>query len=116
MLLWRELRARPGGYKFRRQHPISSLVLDFACLGTRVAIEIDGIAPEMGDKPERDERRDAWLRAQGFAVLRLLARDVLRDVEGAVDAIVALCDERSPLHHAAGRRGSPPRPGEVCES
>jgi len=113
VLLWRELRKRPGGHKFRRQHPISDLVLDFACLGCRVAIEIDGIAHDMGDRPEYDLRRDAVLRSFGFAVLHLPARDVLRDLESAVRAIVALCDDRVPLHHAAGRRGPPPRPGEV---
>jgi very-short-patch-repair endonuclease len=113
VLLWRELRKRLGGYKFRRQHPISHLVLDFACLGCRVAIEVDGIAHEMGDRAERDAARDAVVRSFGFSVLRLPAREVLRDLEGAVEAIVAFCDERSPLHHAAGRRGPPPRSGEV---
>ena len=61
-LVWRELRKRPGGFKFRRHHPLSELVLDFACLERRVAIEIDGKAHDMGDRPERDERRDAYLR------------------------------------------------------
>ena len=76
VLIWRELRKRPGGFKFRRQHPISELVLDFACLECRVAIEIDGRAHDMGERPERDERRDAYLRSRGFSVLRIPAADV----------------------------------------
>jgi len=44
VLVWHELRKRPGGFKFRRQHPIGDLVLDFVCLERRVAIEIDGFA------------------------------------------------------------------------
>ena len=111
VLIWRELRKRPGGYKFRRQHPLGELVLDFACLERRLVIEIDGVAHERGDRPERDIRRDVWLEARGFAVLRLPADYVLKNLEGAIAAIVAACDARSPLHHPSG--GPPPRSREV---
>ncbi len=30
-LLWRELRQRPAGLKFRRQHPSGAYILDFYC-------------------------------------------------------------------------------------
>ena len=111
VLIWRELRKRPGGYKFRRQHPLSELVLDFACLERRLAIEIDGHAHDLGDRPERDLRRDAYLQSRGFAVLRIPAAFVLKDLNGAIAGIVLACDERLPLHHPAG--GPPPRSGEV---
>jgi very-short-patch-repair endonuclease len=111
VLIWRELRKRPGGYKFRRQHPLGDVVLDFTCLERRVAIEIDGVAHERGDRPERDRWRDAWLEARGFAVLRLPAVYVLGNLEDAIAAIVAACDARLLLHHPSG--GPPPRSGEV---
>ena len=44
VLLWRELRLRPGGYKFRRQHPAGPYVLDFYCAALGLAIEVDGMA------------------------------------------------------------------------
>jgi very-short-patch-repair endonuclease len=113
VLVWRELRKRPGGYKFRRQHPLSELVLDFVCLECRVAIEIDGIAHDMGENAGRDQRRDTYLRSRGFTILRIAARDVLRDLKAAIYAIVASCDAREPLHHRASRDGPPPRSGEV---
>ncbi len=113
VLIWRELRKRPGGHKFRRQHPLDGIVLDFACLARRVAIEIDGTAHERGDGPQRDERRDAFLQTRGFTVLRLPASYVLDELPGAIAAIVAACDERSPLHHPAAPGGPPPRSGEV---
>ena len=115
VLLWRELRKRPGSYKFRRQHPLGDYVLDFACLDRRLAIEIDGQAHERGDRPMRDARRDAHLHRRGFAVLRLNARDVLKDLDGAVAAIVAACDASQPLHHQPAAGGPPPRSGEVQE-
>jgi very-short-patch-repair endonuclease len=113
VLVWHELRKRPGGFKFRRQHPLSELVLDFACLERRVAIEIDGFSHDTADRPERDLRRDAWLRSQGFAVLRIPASLVLKDLNAAIEGIVAFCNERLPLHHSASRNGPPPRSGEV---
>ena len=39
--LWIELRKRPGGYKFRRQHPAGHFVLDFYCAAVRLAVEVE---------------------------------------------------------------------------
>ncbi|WP_415643122.1 endonuclease domain-containing protein [Sphingomonas antarctica] len=115
VLVWRELRKRPGDHKFRRQHPLSELILDFVCLDRRLAIEIDGQSHDHGDRPVRDEHRDAYLQSRGFAVLRIPAREVLRDLDNIIRGIVHACDERQPLHHDATRRGPPPRAGEVLE-
>ena len=60
--LWQILRTRPGGLKFRHQHPAGPYVLDFYCAAKKLALEVDGIAHEMGGNPKRDERRHAWLR------------------------------------------------------
>ncbi len=90
-LLWRELRGKPLGIKFRRQHPIGAFVLDFYCPSARIGIEIDGIAHDMGDRPARDERRDALLREQGIEVLRIAASDVLESPADVAEAILARC-------------------------
>jgi very-short-patch-repair endonuclease len=111
VLLWRALRTRPGGHRFRRQHPIGPYSLDFACLAARLAIEIDGEAHARGDRPERDERHDAALTSFGFHTIRIAARDVLRDIDSVVAAILTACSAGSPLHQPAA--GPPPRSGEV---
>jgi very-short-patch-repair endonuclease len=42
-LLWRHLRNRElGGWKFRRQYPVGSFIVDFICLEKNVVIEVDG--------------------------------------------------------------------------
>ncbi|MGC6328546.1 endonuclease domain-containing protein [Rhizorhabdus sp. FW153] len=110
VLLWKALRQRPRGWKFRRQHPAGPYVLDFYCAEARLAIEVDGIAHDMGDRPERDAVRDAWLAGQGVAVLRIPAGEVLRNADDAVRQIVSVCEARRPLHRPAD--GPPPRPGE----
>ncbi|WP_294121054.1 endonuclease domain-containing protein [Sphingomonas sp.] len=107
VILWRELRKRPGGIKFRRQHPAGPFVLDFACLESRLAIEIDGEVHSMGSRPAHDEARDIWLANQGFRTMRIAARDVLADLNAVLQFILGEC---KPLHHPSG--GPPPRTGE----
>lgn len=96
VLLWRFLRGKPSGVKFRRQHPVGDFVLDFYCADKRVGIEIDGIADVMDHRPEMDARRDAIIRAMGIDVIRIAAADVLRDVETVAASIVRLCADRPP--------------------
>ncbi len=94
ILLWRCLRASPNGHRFRKQHPAGPYLLDFFCARANLAIEIDGFAHETGDRPERDERRDLWLRKRRIDTLRIPAADVLRDATDVAEGIVALVEER----------------------
>jgi very-short-patch-repair endonuclease len=110
VLLWRALRERPAGLKFRRQHPAGPYVLDFFCAQKRLAIETDGEAHNRGDRLERDRVRDIWLAEQGVRVLRIRAVDVLADVEAVVRHIVTIARGELPLHQPAA--GPPPPPGE----
>jgi very-short-patch-repair endonuclease len=89
VLLWLELRKRPGGLRFRKQHPAGAYILDFFCPARRLAIEVDGEAHERGDRPERDAARDAWLTSEGVRLLRIPASEVLGNMEGVVRHIVA---------------------------
>ncbi len=41
-LLWWKLKDASQHRKFRRQVPVGAYVLDFACIKTRLAIEVDG--------------------------------------------------------------------------
>jgi very-short-patch-repair endonuclease len=87
--LWSRLRARAAEAPiFRRQHPIGRYVLDFYCSKARLAVEVDGIGHDMGDRPQRDLRRETWLRAQGVSVMRIPASQVTRAIDDVVDAIV----------------------------
>ena len=84
ILLWRELRQRPGGFKFRKQHPAGHFVLDFFGAGAKLAIEIDGDAHSRSDQPAFDESRDARLALHGIQTLRISANDVLGNLDGVV--------------------------------
>lgn len=70
--LWTLLRGRRlAALKFRRQVPMGPYVLDFVCFQHRLIVEADGPFHD----PQADARRDAWLAAQGFRVLRLPNRE-----------------------------------------
>jgi very-short-patch-repair endonuclease len=90
-MLWQVLRKRPDGLKFRYQHPIGRCIVDFYCPATRLVIEVDGESHSMGDNPERDARRDHWLRGRGLRVIRFNATDVIRDLQSVVTAILLAC-------------------------
>ena len=91
-LLWNLLRKAPDGVVIRRQHSFDQHVtVDFYCAKARVCIEIDGIAHSMGDNPERDQQRDAFLKELGLEVLRIPAADVLRSPEEVADSLVRYC-------------------------
>jgi very-short-patch-repair endonuclease len=91
---WNRLRTRvPGKPVFRRQHPIGPYVLDFYCAKARLAIELDGASHDMGDRPQRDIRRDAWLKKHGVTVVRIVANDLTREIDEAADAIVRMAAE-----------------------
>jgi very-short-patch-repair endonuclease len=113
VLLWNQLRGKPLGVKFRKQHPIGDYVVDFYCAEKRLAVEIDGIAHNLGDRPARDDRRDAWLHMQGIDVLRVSAAEVLKDVSAAADAIVRYCVNVPPP--SALRAATSPNGGGFCQ-
>jgi len=84
--LWQRLRFwQLGGFKFRRQQPLGHYIADFVCFEGRVIIEIDG--GEHSDQKDYDKKRDAWLRDQGFIVLRFWNNDVLQNMEGVLEVI-----------------------------
>ena len=84
--LWSLLRDRQlGGYKFRRQHPLGSYVLDFACVDQQLAVEVDG--GQHAVDVAKDEARTAYLEVRGYRVIRFWNNDVLERIEGVVSEI-----------------------------
>ena len=82
--------------------PIAPYIVDFVCFSARLIVEADG-----GQHCEnlRDERRDAWLRGQGFRVLRLWNNEILTNPEGGATAILASLEPLSSTPLPQGERG-----------
>lgn len=94
VLLWKELRKRPAGLKFRRQQAANRCVTDFYCHSANLAVEIDGEGHSRGNAPAWDASRDLQLQRHGVRVFRIPAYEVLGNLEGVVRAIVMKADER----------------------
>jgi very-short-patch-repair endonuclease len=67
-------------YKFLRQKPIGSYIVDFHCAELRLVIEIDG--DSHARQVEYDEARSEYLRGLGLDVIRYANREVLQNIEG----------------------------------
>jgi BirA family biotin operon repressor/biotin-[acetyl-CoA-carboxylase] ligase len=94
-VLWRHLRAKQmEGYKFRRQEPIGSCVMDFVCHEKRIVIEVDG--GQHSTERERDSERDKWLTGQGYKVLRFWNNEVLANISGVL-GVIRDCLDHPPL-------------------
>jgi very-short-patch-repair endonuclease len=75
--LWVKLREMKAlGFHFRKQAPIDRYIVDFVSFNARIVIEIDRGQHGMQKHVDTDHQRDAFLRSQGFRVLRFWNSDV----------------------------------------
>jgi very-short-patch-repair endonuclease len=87
---------RLGGLSFRRQQPIGPYIVDFDSFDARLIIELDG-GQHASTQAKRDQKRDAWLRQQGFTVRRWYwNNDLFENLSGVLEDIVAAVQEAPP--------------------
>ena len=67
--------------RFRRETPIGPYIADFAWLSARIIVEVDGDSHETESGKHHDQRRDRFLREQGFIVLRFDNTDVINSAD-----------------------------------
>ena len=85
--LWKALRDRALGAKFRRQHPVPPYTADFACVEAKLIVEIDGLSHDVEAQIEHDETRTRVLHEAGWRVLRVRDTDVLSDLPAVLARI-----------------------------
>lgn len=103
--VWRWLRDRRfSAYKFRRQHELGPYYLDFFCLESRLAIELDGRQHGHPGQAAADRVKDEWLAARGIKVLRFWNSTVLREKQAVRDAIWRELQDRAPRDLPAYQR------------
>jgi len=59
-----------GGFKFRRQHIIGDVIVDFVCLSRLLVVEVDGGYHSTPEAQEYDRLRTEYLGEQGYKVVR----------------------------------------------
>lgn len=112
--LWQVLRHKQlNGIKFRRQYVIGEYIVDFVSVAHKLVIELDG--GQHASQQHYDEKRSAFLSAQGYRVLRFWNHEVLQQTEAIVAAIMLHCQTPPPRPvswqmrqaHLPGGRPSP---------
>jgi very-short-patch-repair endonuclease len=84
--LWRQIRAdQLEGHRFRKQVPAKPYILDSCCLRKKLVVELDG--GQHADSSS-DNVRTAWLKRQGYHVLRFWNNDALTNTEGVLIRIL----------------------------
>ena len=87
-LLWEKLKNNQlGGFKFRRQHPISLYIADFYCHRLKLIIEIDGGYHFTKEQIQKDEERTKILEFNGVNVIRFSNDEVLNSLEKVLNEI-----------------------------
>ena len=90
IILWSKLKGKQlNGLKFRRQYGINNYVVDFYCPELRLAIEIDGDVHFYDSRITCDKKRQKEIEALGIKVLRYTNNDVIRNLKGVLNDIVA---------------------------
>ena len=74
IVLWKLLRDKKVGFKFRRQYPIGPYVLDFFCPESDLAVEVDGELHAL--RVDRDASGDAWMLERGIETIRIPSLDL----------------------------------------
>jgi very-short-patch-repair endonuclease len=106
--LWQELRLRQlDGVRFRRQHPIGRYIVDFVCLEKRLIVEVDGEQHTQEAHIAHDERRDRWLSAEGYRVMRFQTVEVYQNLDGVAQTIWGALQEMPTASRARKRRRLP---------
>jgi very-short-patch-repair endonuclease len=89
-----------GRFRLNAALPIAfdgfgTLEVDLLCEEARVAVELDG-AQHLADPVayRRDRRKDQLLQERGYFVLRFLAKDVSKELDAVLDAIVRSLSHR----------------------
>jgi very-short-patch-repair endonuclease len=116
---WQAIRGKQiEDCRFRRQHPVGPYIADFACIDKSLVIELDG--EQHQDRITYDERRTAFLQAQGWQVLRFWNNDVLNNLDGVLAKVIEVLTAASPSqppHRAACKRlGFGRRKAVLCET
>ena len=91
--VWRHIRNRVLGYKFRRQHPIERLIIDFYCAELKLCVEIDGDTHLEKDQQDYDAARTEYLESIGCKVIRCTNEDVGYKIQAVAQNIMDMCNK-----------------------
>jgi len=87
-LLWSKVRRNQlKGYQFYRQRIIGNYIVDFYCPRANLIIELDGGQHYTEERVNKDKNRDAYMKQEGYKVLRFSDKEVFENLHGIMERI-----------------------------
>jgi len=102
-ILWKFLKAKQLGAKFRRQHVVGRYIADFICLSKKLIIEVDGKIHQ--SQQDEDAQRTEYLNEKGYKVIRFTNEQIIADIDSVVEKIDQVLKAPSPSERAGGEVG-----------
>jgi very-short-patch-repair endonuclease len=81
--------AAAGWLPVRRQAPVGPFIADFAWLGGRIVVEVDGGQHATDEGLAADLKREAWFGRQGFVTVRLANEEVRQSPDACFLRVLA---------------------------
>ncbi|HQV54198.1 MAG TPA: nicotinamide-nucleotide amidohydrolase family protein [Chitinophagaceae bacterium] len=96
-LLWEIVKGKKmAGFKFRRQHIISTYIADFVSLSEKLIIEVDGLHHQLPENKKSDDERTKELNMLGFNVIRFTNKQVLSETDYTINTILLELKKEKP--------------------
>lgn len=92
--LWKYLRCKQLGVKFRRQQIIENYIVDFVCLEKQLIIEVDGKYHTQEDQQKSDATRNEKLKDKGFRIIRFSNEEVTSNTYQVIESIKSYLYEK----------------------
>jgi isoleucyl-tRNA synthetase/very-short-patch-repair endonuclease len=101
--LWQALRKdQLEGYGFRRQHPVGSYIVDFACVEKKLIVELDG--GQHAENIAYDDARTKFLNEAGYTVLRFWNFEINENFEEVLQTILGYLNNNENTPHLTSPR------------
>lgn len=88
-ILWKAIRRKALGCRFRRQFQVDRFILDFYCYEHKLAIEVDGATHFESSQIAYDKARTEYLNSCAIKVLRFTNHEVENNLEAVLQSIIA---------------------------
>lgn len=85
-ILWRKLKCKNLGVKFRRQSIILGYIVDFYCPKLKLVIEIDGDSHL--NKQQYDKTREEHMLVKNIKTIRFSNNMILNNLDVAIEEII----------------------------
>ncbi len=94
-IFWNAVRDKKiDGFKFRREYPFPTFIVDFYCHEAKLIIEIDGGYHKYNEVAIRDSAKDKLLKENGYRVLRVTNQEIIEELDSCLEKLrVRLLDD-----------------------